>query len=276
MILPFNVQDLRGLRLKMRGTSSILALAFLMSACGVRNTQSSTSLLTTDCVLSPDQGGTLTGRWVQPAVPIAFHAGDWNSSEMSAITAAADKWNSFFAASMGYPAIDYGSAASPRTSNVPHTTDEQDFCANQTIVNTDSTFNAPIVIYKQGTWDQNISAVIALTTTCHHAVTGKILPRFHDGFMDINYVNFFVNGNRVPDLQSIVLHEMGHLMGINHSCESAPNGAGVPTCSGMMSSSYRTASMYPTFSFFSSGAGEVRRSLNDNDAGRMNCVYKYL
>jgi hypothetical protein len=96
--------------------------------------------------------------------------------------------------------------------------------------------------------------------------------------MEVNYVNFFVNGNRVPDLQSIVLHEMGHLMGINHSCttDSTKSSGTFPFCSSSMDPSYRSASLYPNFSFYSNGTGEIRRSLNDNDEGRMNCVYKYL
>jgi hypothetical protein len=189
---------------------------------------------------------------------------------------AADKWNSFFAASMGYPAIDYGSAANPRTSSAALTTDQYDFCANESIVNTDSTFSGAVVIYKKGNWSYD-PGVIAMTSVCKINVSGKVLPRMHNAYMEINYVNFFVNGNRVPDLQSIILHEMGHLMGINHSCEAAPTASGIPTCgSSSLNATYKSASMYPTFTFSSSGAGEQRRSLNSNDQGRMNCVYKYL
>jgi hypothetical protein len=226
--------------------------------------------------LNLDQGGTLTGRWPQPAVPIAFHAGDWNSSEMAAIIAAADKWNTFFATSMQYPAIDYGSATSPRTSTSTIPVDFNDFCANQSILDNDDSFSGVVVLYKDGAWNYD-TGIIALTTVCKNGVAGKLLPRFHNGFMEINYVNFFVNSNRVPDLQSIVLHEFGHLMGINHSCETSPAGAGIPTCSSAaLNSTYRYASMFPTFSFYSNGKGEIRRNLNDNDAGRMNCVYKDL
>ncbi len=260
--------------LTLRAALVLVALT-LASACGVRNTSKGSSV-TTDCVLNSDQGGTLTGRWTQPAVPIAFHAGDWNSSEIAAMITAADKWNSFFAASMGYPAIDYGSAANPRTSTQSLTSNFDDFCVNQSIVNSDSSFSGVAVIYKNGTWNYD-SSFIALTSVCKTSVTGKLLPRFHNAYMEINYVNFFVNGNQVPDLQSIVLHEMGHLMGINHSCSTSPTSAGIPTCGSYgMSASYRSASMYPSFSFYSNGTGEIRRSLNDNDQGRMNCVYKFL
>jgi hypothetical protein len=255
------------------GVLGACALVLLLSSCGqIKNTSSS---LTTDCVLNTDQAGTLSGRWVQPAVPIAFHTGDWNSSEISAMIAAADKWNAFFATSMGYPAIDYGSAASPRMSSTALTTDQYNFCAQQTIVTDNGSFTGVVVIYKDGVWNYD-PTFIAMTSVCNTGGSNKSLPRSHNAYMEINYANFFVNGNKVPDLQSIALHEMGHLMGINHSCETTSK-TGVPNCnSGTLNASYRTASMYPNFSFYSSGAGEVRRTLNSNDQGRMNCVYKYL
>jgi hypothetical protein len=248
----------------------------LLSGCG--QIKNSTSTLMTDCVLNTDQAETLTGRWVQPAVPIAFHTGDWNASEISAMIAAADKWNAFFAASMGYAAIDYGSAANPRTSSSPLPVDERDFCTSNTIVNSDGTFSGVVVFYKNGAWS-NDSSFIALTHVCNIQVntTRKQVPRSQNAYTEINYSNFFVNGNRVPDLQSIVLHEMGHLMGINHSCMIGNGTSGFPSCSsGSLNASYRTASLYPTFSFSSTGTGEIRRSLNSNDEGRMNCIYKYL
>lgn len=260
-----------------RSTLTLCAALLLAQACGAihNSSSSSSSSLTSDCVLNSDQSQTLTGRWQQPAVPIAFHAGDWNSSEIAAMIAAADNWNSFFGASMGYPAIDYGSAANPRTSTQGVPTDYYDFCAGSAIVNADYTYNGVVVIYKRGTWPYD-SAIIAQTSVCNVGATSKKLGRSQNAYMEVNYTNFFVNGNRVPDLQSIVLHEMGHLMGINHSCSSSYISAGIPVCSNTTNVSYKSASMYPTFSFYSNGSGEIRRNLNDNDEGRMNCVYKYL
>jgi predicted Zn-dependent protease len=259
-------------------TLSCLLLSLLSTACGNIHNSSTTSTLTTDCILSPDQGGTLSGRWVKPAVQIAFHAGDWNSSEIQAMTTAADSWNNFFAMSMGYPAINYKNTdGTIRTSTTGLTNNSQVFCSDssQSILDSNSNFIGSVVIYKDGSWSYGTD-IIALTTTCRNATAATQLPRFHNAYMEVNYANFFVNGNRVPDLQSIVLHEMGHLMGINHSCETSSSAAGVPICSSSLPGDYLHASMYPTFKFSTSGLGETRRSLNVNDEGRMNCVYKYL
>jgi hypothetical protein len=252
----------------------------LLSACGmVRNGKLNTSSsMVTDCILSADQGGTLSGRWMKTAVPIAFESGAWNSSEMAAIIRAADTWNNFFAKSMGYPAIDYGSASSPRTSTATKDTDISTFCGTS-ILDASDNFKSPIVLYKDGIWpSEYASDVIAYTTTCKNNSSSRTFKPFQNAYMELNYQYFFVNGNRVPDIQSIILHEFGHLMGINHSCEVSPTAEGIPTCGPDLDPTYLRASMYPTFSFpYNSGQmGEIRQSLNSNDMGRMNCVYKYL
>ena len=71
-----------------------------------------------------------------------------------------------------------------------------------------------------------------------------------------------------------MLHEFGHLLGLNHSCEGTPK-EGVPNCNDpSLSSAYYSAVMYPVFGFYPSGQGEQRRELADNDQGRANCLYQ--
>ena len=84
----------------------------------------------------------------------------------------------------------------------------------------------------------------------------------------------FVAGHKQPDLQSIVLHEIGHVLGLNHSCEAASTGTGVPGCNDFgVSSAYASAVMAPLFGFDENGYGEQKRQLTQNDEGRANCLY---
>jgi hypothetical protein len=91
--------------------------------------------------------------------------------------------------------------------------------------------------------------------------------------MELNYQNFFVAGQRQPDLRSIMVHELGHLLGLDHTCATGAK-AGFPDCNqSSLSAEYFEAVMYPVIPFDSTGAGAVKRDLNRNDQGRAQCLY---
>jgi hypothetical protein len=237
-------------------------LAVLVSACA----QTNTGVLVKECVLPSDQSGTLLGKWTLKPVPIAFHQGDFSSSEISAMIAAADTWNNFYGASQGFSMIDYG-GSSPRMSSAGR---PQNVCGLSPIIS-GSRFTAPVVIYKDGVLPASFTASqFAVTTGC----TTPTTPLKHriSAIIDLNYRDYFVQGRRVPDLQSIVLHEFGHLAGLDHSCESGSTTAGMPNCNAG-NSDYVDAVMSPLFGFDASGYGEQKRELTANDEGRANCLY---
>ena len=253
----------RGKRLTNYALTAVLAI--LASACALGDPEKE---VVKECVLPTDQVGTLSGRWKITAVPIALQQGAFSAKETQAIVAAADTWNTFYATSLGLAAIDYGDAANPRTSNVAR---PSSLCSQGLVEGT--AFKGSVVIYKYSRWpftDQ--PKVIALTKTCQSP--GTPLPFFFMSVMELNFQNFFVSGKPSPDLQSIVLHEFGHLMGLDHSCEANAD-TGVPKCATPgLNDDYKTAAMYPSFSFDSYGLGEVKQSLNRNDQGRANCLYQ--
>jgi hypothetical protein len=201
-------------------------------------------------------------------VPIAFHEGDFSDSEIQAMTKAADTWNQFFSGSLGYGGLDYHNEdGSIRTLNEAKPLYS---CNNPIIDPQGGGYNGAIVIYKQSIWAyKDKSSTIARTSTCPDGTR-----HFYTGFIELNFESFFVAGKKQPDLESIMLHEYGHLLGLKHSCEGASLD-GIPNCSDLtLNPNYRSASLFPTFGYSADGKGEQRRKVNQNDQSRMNCLYQ--
>lgn len=236
-------------------------ICFLATSCGFNSSRPDFSALST-CSLSDDQVNTIMGKWPQTPVPIAFHTGDFSAAEENAIMAAADVWNAFYQASgRGNAVIDYGTQTFPYRSGQ---TKQSDVCAHRIL--TDLGFVGRIVIYKTtASWAYG-QAVIALTTLCKDS--GSPYPAIYGGMSEVNFQNYFVSGQKQPDLTSIYVHELGHLIGIDHSCDA--DRPGFPSCVGAPDD-YLSAVMYPGVKF-NGLIGEPRRQLNVNDKSRANCV----
>ncbi|MBN22347.1 MAG: hypothetical protein CL678_13780 [Bdellovibrionaceae bacterium] len=250
-----------------------LALGGMVAACAKPTTGESYEK---ECVLPSDQSGTLEGRWLNnpaPPISVAFRTGHFNNEEAAALVAAASTWNDFYQSVNNLQLLNTGSGGVNTTS-----VNAADFsCASNL-----STQGGAVPIYKYAasnaeglgdtanSWPYD-SEVIALTTYCPSAASP--LDTFYNAVIEINYKNFFYAG-RVPDLESIFVHEFGHLIGVNHSCEGTAS-SGVPKCSTGLDVNYLSAVMFPAVQF-SGNTGIPRRSLNSNDQGRANCLYSDL
>ena len=246
--------------------ASLVFTAFA-TACAL-GTDSGGPPLVTTCTVPTDQSGTISGHWNVTPIPIALHQGDFQASEVSAITGAADTWNTFYTATQNLKTLDYGTDPSnPRVSTAAK---PSALCASGIVQG--SQFSGQVMVYKQGTWPYpNLPNAIALTSFCPLPATP--IASFYMAIMEVNYQNFFVQGKKLPDLQSIFLHEFGHLHGLNHSCESFQK-TGTPNCNDPnLNPDYLAASMFPVFGFDQLGNGEQKRSLASNDQGRANCLY---
>ena len=248
-----------------RGQAIVIALilAFL-TGCALGDGSKS---VTKQCNIPADQKNTISGAWKITPIPVAFHTSDFNTEEQSTIMNGADTWNKFFASSKGIPMLDYGTKTSPKTSGAPKPSGN---CTTGIIQG--QQFSGAVVIYKQMSWPySNIPDAIALTSYC--PIPGTPYNSFFMAYIELNYQNFFVQGRKLPDTQTILTHEFGHLIGLNHSCENATK-TGVPNCSDPnMPSAYISAIMFPVFGFDSAGYGEVKLNINQNDQGRANCLY---
>ncbi|MBC7691622.1 MAG: matrixin family metalloprotease [Methylotenera sp.] len=246
--------------------SGLLFLALLsplsLTSCAAQNGKKA---YVKECVLPAEQSSTLAAQWRVTPVPIAFKAGQFSVEEMAAITGAADVWNDFFQSVQGYKIFDYGEAAAPNQSNVNKPT----IACSESILSGNS-FSGQVVIYKDGRWPYTNKDAIAITNLCKSP--SKPFSRLYGAYMEVNYENFFAVG-KVPDLKSIFVHELGHLIGLDHSC-STKTVTGFPNCSdGAVAPDIIEAVMFPVILFDGQGRGEVRASVNANDQGRANCLY---
>lgn len=113
---------------------------------------------------------------------------------------------------------------------------------------------------------------------------GKILPDGVQGQTDwiilngkitgasilLNFEGFNSPGTRKIDVESLLLHELGHVLGLLHSCNGSDDGSDSttsPSC-GNAPSGYRSAVMFPFLE-----VSQLRRSLSQNDYSRINCLY---
>lgn len=252
------------------------AIAIAGGACAPFGFQSSTLPATvTECVLPDDQQGTLIGSWAKLPIPLAIEsgAGGFDTDEITAILAAAATWNAHFETVIGQPAFDTGEGESVRIT----TRSSADPCST-TVLSASGSFTGAVPILKQTDWNHTSSAQIALTLHCSTQTLsgGGTFGSVRTSVMDINYENFFVEGTVRHDLQSIVAHELGHVLGANHSCQDG-GADGTPDCKDPeIPFEYTSALLSPEFGFFEDRTGEVRRSLNSNDQGRANCLYESL
>lgn len=216
----------------------------------------------TECTVNSDQSKLFKGHWTARPIPLAVVVQDFSSNELQAIQAAIETWNLHFEAAKGFSLYLSGSSPLVQVSSGGARVTSATTCS-QTVIGP-SGFTGRIMIYKNANSWAFGSQVIGVTSLCPVSTNNSQYRMFISAVMELNWVDYFRSGKPQPDLQSVILHELGHLLGLDHSCNGSK-------CSGV-STDYREAVMYPALGF-DGMTGRQKRSLNANDQGRANCLY---
>lgn len=238
-----------------------------------------------ECRLPSDQGpGSLFGAWEKLPITLVldreFYRAD-GGRDLRAILNGIGTWNAW-AALKGK--VAFLVAAPSEGAEIPELTS----CAQADYT---SALPEAVGIWKingEG-WRRNVRASCG---TDSNGVAGRLLPYGSQSQTDwllangkiqaasvlMNFDDYNAPGKLLLDVESLAVHELGHVLGLLHSCNgSSPMHSGAdsttaPACFDRgelaVPPAYSEAAMFPFLD-----QNQVRRSLGANDIGRVNCLY---
>jgi hypothetical protein len=249
----------------------VLFSIFILLNGGCAADKKSTSEFQSSCALETNQLSTLNGRWRNLPIPLALREGQFNADDISKIQSAVNAWNKFFLKSQGVKAFEFGTDAAPRLSKDDRPISS---CTASVLDSSgDGSFSKDVVIYKYSKWPYTSQRdAIAITDFCRYAQkSNQPIRQLFWATIGLNFEDFFVGGKPVPDLVTNLVHELGHLIGLNHSCANGTGSENFVSCEDTaLPEDYVEAVMFP---LDESSQGVLKRSLKDNDQYRTNCLY---
>lgn len=245
-------------------------------SCGPQFRKKKKQSLITECVLPEDQSASLRGKWsavpgtpsAPMALPLSLKSGDFTAAEAASIQAGIDTWNAHYGAAAGFQVM----VRNADRSNISNPT-KSTFASTYPQITNGQTFTKEVMVFKVKTgWEEGSGTIAVTRIRFPSGSPNSTATRFDTAIIDLNYQNFFGQGQVIPDLQSIITHEMGHLLGLRHSCTLAGESE-LPDCNGDLDPGYYEALLFPSFGVDGAGFGEIKRGLGENDMGRANCLY---
>lgn len=264
----------------------LLSGLILASACSARPSGASASgriVNFTNCQLPADQGrNSLQGSWASIPVPVVFDNDFYltdNGEILPALRSATNTWNGWanLRGRSGFSITNDGTGTEAGR-EIPALSD----CSQATYTSQVTDVVGIWKITASGT-HQNIRSSCAVTST---GAPGRLLPIGVQGQTDwitlggritgssilLNFEEFNAPGKVRVDVESLLLHELGHVLGLLHSCNGSTadstDGTSAPACNAGLNSQYLDAVMFPFLE-----VNLIRRKLGQNDYNRINCLY---
>ena len=225
------------------------------------------------CLLPVDQGiKSFHGNWNKLPVRLVLDQEFYrfeNREELRAVQNAVLTWNAW-ARSKGMVAFTFRNAGQGRPAPSVDSCSQADYTAAVTdavgIWLIGGSAEAPNERPSCGSYQK------LLSDATHAQVDLKMASsRIRGGSVLFNFDGRFGFDRETIDMESVALHSLGHLLGLNNSCNASSgdrlDSTGAVACS-VAPAAYRKSVMSPLLSF-----GEKRRRLSANDIGRVNCLY---
>lgn len=232
----------------------------------------------TECRLAADQGtGSLYGSWGSVPVPIVidkdFYVTD-GGRVVTQIRNAVETWNAWYRLKGGREllrVVDDGTGVNGGR-DIPNGAVSSCSMAAYTSLVTDAVGIWKIRGYGDGiNRRESCGTQEKLLIDGIQGVTDWIVSggRISGAAVLLNFDAWNVPGRESVDMESLVLHELGHVVGLLHSCNPG-TGTDITGAAGCASApiEYEEAVMYPALD-----VGQIRRFLMPNDYARINCLY---
>jgi hypothetical protein len=244
-------------------SASLLAVSAAdLAGCGAgAGDFDSEAVISEGCHVASDQRGSFMAKVKGLPLHIQADSG-FTSEERAGIARAVATWNAFGQAQVGG---DYFTLAFVDLPSSRHSADPKDCSGSDW--GTADTFSI-VRETSESRWNRELqfgNSIPAATLRCfsHSRVAHQVILTY----------------TRIIDplqLESIVLHELGHSIGLDHSCTSDDSSPKYRSCDGLDETHpYHLAVMYPTLRARSrpTGEPEIKEALMDNDELRASCLY---